>query len=100
MRGWLSARQLPENDPAHAGHDHGAMPGMQTPEAMRRLASARGAEFDRLFVAMMSAHHQGAIDMAVSVLKSGQDQQVESLATGIAAEQAAEINRMRQLLAR
>ena len=51
MQHWLEARgqTLPD---AHAHHMHGAtlMPGMLTAEEMTRLAAAKGADFDRLFL--------------------------------------------------
>ncbi|MFR9777922.1 DUF305 domain-containing protein [Micromonospora sp. MS34] len=96
LRGWLSERGLPAEVP---GHDHGSMRGMQTPEAMRRLAAARGADFDRLFVTMMTDHHQGAVVMATDLLKVGADQTMQEFANSVATEQAVEIARMRELLA-
>jgi uncharacterized protein (DUF305 family) len=96
LRAWLQARGLDEKAD---GHDHTTMRGMQSPDAMRALAAAQGDAFDRMFVTMMTAHHQGAIDMAGDVLKVGRDAQVEEMANGIAAEQAAEITRMREALA-
>ena len=41
-----------------------AMPGMATAEQLDELASATGADADELFVELMTAHHQGGIDMA------------------------------------
>jgi uncharacterized protein (DUF305 family) len=94
MRAWLVARGLP---PDEAGHDHGTMRGMQSPEAMRRLAAATGAEFDRMFVTMMIDHHRGAIEMAINLLRVGTDVTVGEIATAVAAEQNVEIDRMRAL---
>ncbi|SCG68124.1 DUF305 domain-containing protein [Micromonospora inositola] len=96
MRGWLDARGLPAEVP---GHDHGTMRGMQSPEAMRRLAAARGADFDRLFVRMMTEHHQGAVTMATDLLKVGADLTMNEFANSVATEQGVEIARMRELLA-
>ncbi|RKN40670.1 DUF305 domain-containing protein [Micromonospora endolithica] len=96
MRGWLQARGLAENV---AGHDHGSMKGMQSPEAMRRLADTRGAAFDRLFVEMMTAHHAGAVEMATDLLRVGADLTLSEFANAVATEQAVEIDRMRTLLA-
>lgn len=88
----------------HAEHgmdegDVGAMPGMATEQQMRLLADARGTTFDTLFLQLMIRHHRGAIDMASTVLRDGSEQQVNELATGIAADQSAEISRMEDLLA-
>ncbi|MBQ1074302.1 DUF305 domain-containing protein [Micromonospora sp. C31] len=96
MRGWLQARGLSTDV---AGHDHGSMRGMQTPEAIRQLAAARGAGFDRLFVRMMTAHHQGAVQMATDLLKVGSDLTLSEFANSVATEQTVEIDRMRELLA-
>ena len=98
MRGWLTARGIDGGDGPSTGHDHGGMPGMQTPEALDRLAAARGASFDRLFVQMMIDHHRGAIEMSDNVLRVGVDTAVEEMATSAASEQAVEIGRMRDLL--
>ncbi|WP_422740238.1 DUF305 domain-containing protein [Micromonospora sp. WMMD729] len=94
LRGWLATRGLPETAP---GHDHAGMRGMQSPEAMRRLDAARGVEFDRLFITMMTDHHQGAVTMATDLLSVGADATLNELATSLATEQAIEINRLREL---
>ena len=87
----------------HGSHGPGAgsgeMPGMATPNQLDELATARGDEFDRLFLTLMISHHQGAVDMASVVLRGGSEQQLNELAGGIAADQSAEISRMRELLA-
>ncbi|MFI6236656.1 DUF305 domain-containing protein [Micromonospora sp. NPDC050784] len=97
MRGWLQTRGLPAEV---QGHDHGAMRGMQSPEAMRQLAATRGADFDRLFVRMMTEHHQGAIEMATDLLKVGSDLTLNEFANSVATEQTVEIDRMREVLGR
>ncbi|MEU4480383.1 DUF305 domain-containing protein [Micromonospora sp. NPDC023966] len=96
LRGWLGARGLDAEVP---GHDHGAMRGMQSADAMRQLAAARGAEFDRLFVQMMTAHHEGAVIMSTDLLKVGVDQTLQEFANSVATEQSAEIARLRELIA-
>ncbi|PRY22326.1 DUF305 domain-containing protein [Pseudosporangium ferrugineum] len=96
MQGWLRDRRLP----AGAGHDHGTMPGMQSDADMAALAGLDGAAFDRKFVAMMTAHHRGAIRMAGDVLGGGSDQQLRELANEMAVEQGSEIRRMAQLAIR
>jgi uncharacterized protein (DUF305 family) len=95
MRAWLKARGL---DDRIGDHQHGSMRGMQSPAALRALAAANGDGFDRMFVDLMSDHHQGAIDMATDLLKGGMDTEVERLATGVVAEQAVEITRMRDAI--
>ncbi|MFF5180789.1 DUF305 domain-containing protein [Micromonospora sp. NPDC000316] len=96
LRGWLQTRGLAADAP---GHDHGTMRGMQSPEAIKQLAAARGADFDTLFVRMMTDHHEGAIQMATDLLKVGSDLTLNEFANSVATEQAVEIHRMRQALA-
>ena len=45
------------------------MPGMLTPEEMERLAGAKGAEFDRLFLEGMIKHHGGALTMVAGAVR-------------------------------
>ncbi|WP_428020582.1 DUF305 domain-containing protein [Aquabacterium sp.] len=52
------------------------------------------------FMTMMIPHHQGAIDMAKSILLNTQDPEVRNLAQGIITEQANEIRLMKAWLAR
>ncbi|MEO3743911.1 DUF305 domain-containing protein [Plantactinospora sp. B5E13] len=98
LRSWLRDRGFPVPE-GHTGHDPGAMHGMQTPEAIAALAGMTGTDFDRRFVEMMTAHHEGAIAMAQEVLTSGVNQQIRELARNIAFEQAVEVSRMREVLA-
>ena len=94
LRAWLQARRLTE-DPA--AHDHATMAGMQTSAAMDALRAARGADFDRRFVGMMTAHHRGAQQMAGDVVAGGTDQTLNEMANEMAVEQGSEIRRMEQL---
>jgi uncharacterized protein (DUF305 family) len=94
LRAWLADRRLPEND---AGHDHTTMPGMQSPDEIAALSAARGADFDRRFVTMMTAHHEGARQMAGDVIRGGSDQLLSEMANEMSVEQGSEIRRMKQL---
>ncbi|MEV1288531.1 DUF305 domain-containing protein [Micromonospora sp. NPDC049679] len=97
LRAWLDARGLGPED-ASGQHEHGTMRGMQTPEAMKALAAAKGDAFDRMFVQMMTDHHQGAIEMSRNMLRVGVDLTIQEIATSTATEQQIEITRMRELL--
>ncbi|WP_107470143.1 DUF305 domain-containing protein [Streptomyces sp. 3211] len=79
------------------GHDHGAMPGMATEQQLKDLAAAGGADFDRLFLTLMTAHHEGAVKMAGEALAGGNNGAVEEMATEVVATQSAEIHRMRSM---
>ena|SRR5215469_194551 len=52
-------------------------------------------DVDRDFVAMMVPHHQGAIDMAVALLRHGHNEQLRRLAQEIIVTQQDEIAAMR-----
>ncbi|WP_434657587.1 DUF305 domain-containing protein [Pseudomonas sp. R3-56] len=70
--------------------------------AMEKMMADMGAtptgNIDRDFVTSMSAHHQGAIDMAVTLLKYGQNEQLKRMAQEIIVDQQQEIAAMRQAL--
>ena len=62
---------------------------------MKGMAIAPSGDIDRDFVDMMVPHHQGAIDMAVAVLRYGHSPQVRRLAQEIIVDQQQEIAAMR-----
>ncbi|MET9856288.1 DUF305 domain-containing protein [Streptomyces sp. NPDC006450] len=95
MEGWAARNPAPGPDPG--AHDHGTMPGMATAQQLEELTAARGADFDRLFLALMTAHHEGALKMAGEVLASGNNAAVEEMANEVAATQSAEVHRMRAM---
>ena len=68
-------------------------------EAMTRMmtdmAIKPSGDIDRDFVAMMSPHHQGAIDMAVSELRYGKNEQLRRIAQEIIVDQMQEIAAMK-----
>jgi uncharacterized protein (DUF305 family) len=80
------------------GDDSGGMPGMMSSEDMDALASASGAEFDRMFLTMMVAHHEGAISMAQTEQAEGEFPDAITLAETIEETQSSEITTMRELL--
>ncbi|MEU9800496.1 DUF305 domain-containing protein [Streptomyces sp. NPDC051000] len=87
----------PEPTAGAGTHDHAAMPGMATRGQLADLAAARGADFDRLFLTLMIAHHEGAVKMAGEALAGGNNVAVEEMATEVVATQSAEIHRMRAM---
>jgi uncharacterized protein (DUF305 family) len=78
------------------------MPGMLTHEQLDQLDHARGTEFDRLFLTFMIQHHEGALTMVATLFDSpgaGQTPEIFGYATGVDADQRAEIERMKGMLA-
>ncbi|CAO3424569.1 protein of unknown function DUF305 [Azospirillum endophyticum] len=61
---------------------------------MADMAVGPTGDIDRDFVAMMTPHHQGAIDMALAILKYGRNEQLKRLAQEIIVEQQQEIAAM------
>jgi uncharacterized protein (DUF305 family) len=103
MQAWLEVRgqQVPNRN---AMHMHGAtlMPGMLSPDEMKQLADAKGAEFDRLFLQGMIKHHGGALAMVADLLNSpgaAQESEVFAFVSDVEADQRMEIDRMGAMLA-
>jgi uncharacterized protein (DUF305 family) len=65
---------------------------------MRSMQAKPTGEVDRDFVAQMIPHHQGAIDMAVAMLRYGRNEQLRRLAQEIIVTQHQEIEAMRQAI--
>jgi uncharacterized protein (DUF305 family) len=62
---------------------------------MQGMAAKPSGDVDRDFVAMMVPHHQGAIDMAIAVLRYGHNEKLKRLAQEIIVTQQQEIAAMR-----
>lgn len=110
MQAWLRdhGETVPDPRDPHAGMDMSMpghmmlMPGMLTAEQLAQLDSARGASFDRLFLTLMIQHHRGALTMVEELFAtpgSGQEAELFGYATGVDADQRAEIGRMQGMLA-
>ena len=107
MQRWLRDHHEVVPDPDPRGHIMPGMdrpmlmPGMLTQGQMAQLDSARGPEFDRLFLTFMIMHHQGAITMVNQLLATpgaAQDGPVFRFAADVNADQTTEIDRMTRML--
>lgn len=94
MTGWLKDWGAPA---AMSGMHHD-MPGIMGEKDMTSLKGLKGAAFDKAFLRMMIEHHQGAVTMARSEGRSGQNADAKALAASIVRTQTAEIAKMRGLL--
>ena len=108
MQRWLKARGIEPRDASdHRGHDHGTgkglPPGMLTIDELGRLFTADGRRFDRLFLRYMIRHHQGALVMVQQLRRSsgsGAEPELDAFTRHVEADQAIEIGRMQDLLAK
>lgn len=95
MQEWLRDWGKPA---ASGGMDHGGMhmPGMMSETDMRQLKLTRSTDFDLMFLDMMTAHHQGAVEMANTELRNGSLPEVKQLAQQIIDAQQAETDQFQQ----
>jgi uncharacterized protein (DUF305 family) len=98
MKGWLKVWGLPEPENMSGMDMSDSMPGMMSPADLKELAGLRGAAFDRVFLTMMLAHHEGAITMAKTQITGGQSPEAKELAEQIINTQTKEIAEIRTLL--
>lgn len=99
MKSWLGERRQAV---PHEAHSHGMMmPGMLTGEQLAQLGAARGREFDRLFLTLMTRHHEGALQMVRELFRTpgaGQEPDIFRFATDVDADQRDELVVMERLL--
>jgi uncharacterized protein (DUF305 family) len=96
MTGWLKSwhGKSPDDHPAPA-------PSKKKMDAdMKRLEAAKEGEFDKLFLTMMSTHHQGAVNMSKLARDKAPHSETKALADKIAVSQSKEIQDMHQLMER
>jgi uncharacterized protein (DUF305 family) len=111
MQTWLRDRGeiVPDPSASHAmsmpgmdmGEDSMLMPGMLTAAQMKQLDAARGVAWDTTFLKGMIQHHGGALTMVAALFASpgsGQTPEIFGFASGIDADQRAEIERMQGML--
>jgi len=92
---------------AHEAHPHSQPPAASDEAAflkeneaamnkmMNDMAAKPAGDIDRDFVAMMTPHHQGAIDMAVIELRYGKNETLRRIAQEIIVDQMQEIDAMK-----
>lgn len=101
MTGWLEDWGQEVSSDSMSGMDHAGsdMSGMMSDDDMESLGAATGAEFDQMFLQMMTQHHTSAIEMAKTEQQDGENPDAIALAEKIEADQTAEIAQMQDLLA-
>jgi uncharacterized protein (DUF305 family) len=94
MQGWLSDAGL-SKDPSHS-MDNG-MGGMLSDSDLSALKGSTGKAFDKLFLAGMIAHHEGAINM-VMMIENSSNSDISNLGQEIVKSQTAEVELMKKIL--
>lgn len=109
FQGWLDAWGLPPESTqtqmawmAGSGHDHvsadGLMPGLATPEQLRKLDSLTGKALDVFFLQLMINHHLGGVPMAQWAADHAGKPYVRNAAQKIVDSQSAEVVLMESML--
>ena len=94
MQGWLADAGLTE-DPGHSMGD--GMGGMLSDSDLSALKGSTGKAFDKLFLAGMIAHHEGAINM-VMMIENSSNSDISNLGQEIVKSQTAEVELMKKIL--
>lgn len=96
---WGQERLADAEDVDAMDHGSGAgMSGMMSEEDMSALENARGTEAAELYLEQMTAHHEGAIEMARDQIEDGSNPQALELAQEIVQAQETEITEMERML--
>ena len=99
MQGWLEERNIEVH--AHMSMHHMKMMGMASDQDIAKLSSSKGMEFDELFLRLMIAHHEGALDMVKELKRqpgSAYDPLMFEFVSDLSNDQGVEIERMNTLL--
>lgn len=103
MQDWLRKREerVPDPTAQHPKHTHNTMVGMATQAQMEQLVESNSTDFERLFLTLMIAHHDGAVKMVEELREqpgSTYDPLLNEFASDVTNDQAVEIERMNALL--
>ena len=109
MEGWLKDRDesVPEEN-EHSMMDHHGMGhhdmsmhldmvGMASPKQLKELENSKSTDFDRLFLQLMIAHHDGALEMVKDLKKfsgAAYDPILNEFVSDLVNDQGVEIERM------
>ncbi|MEP9363552.1 DUF305 domain-containing protein [Nocardioides sp. CN2-186] len=105
MQGWLKSwgEDVPSGSSGHmmsGGSMGGSMgSGMMSDRDLKNLRGAGSDAFEDMWLRMMIAHHEGAIEMAQTEIADGEYAAALDLARSIASSQQAQITQMKAMLA-
>ena len=97
MESWLKSRKETKTNTSHNHHMHMEMAGMASPEQLIELENSKSTDFDRLFLQLMIAHHDGALEMVEELKKypgSANEPLLNEFVADLVNDQGVEIERM------
>ena len=103
MESWLYDRGENKKDMPHHHMDMGmgmGMAGMATPKQLEDLKKTKATDFDRLFLQLMIAHHDGALKMVEELKEfsgSAYDPILSEFVSDLVNDQGVEIERMNSI---
>lgn len=98
MKGFLTAWGQQPMDGGMGGMSHGSDGGMATEAELKEFDQADGPGGQKMYLTLMTAHHEGAIKMAETEVSDGKNPEAVDLAKNIIATQQQEIGTMKDLL--
>jgi uncharacterized protein (DUF305 family) len=97
MESWLKERNENASHDHLNHHMHMKMMGMASEKQLKDLKNSKSTEFDRLFLSLMIAHHDGALEMVKDLKKypgSAYDPILNEFVSDLVNDQGVEIERM------
>ena len=97
MEAWLESKNELQSVSKDNHNLHMKMSGMASETQLKKLKSSIGTDFDRLFLQLMIAHHDGALEMVDELKKypgSAYDPLLNEFVSDLVNDQAVEIERM------
>jgi uncharacterized protein (DUF305 family) len=100
MEAWLESINKLQSESKENHHLHIKMSGMASETQLKKLKSSIATDFDRLFLQLMIAHHDGALEMVDDLKKypgSSYDPLLNEFVSDLVNDQAIEIERMNSI---
>ena len=97
MQSWLKSREELMPSMSHDHHKLMKMSGMASAKQLNDLENAKSTDFDKLFLQLMIAHHDGALEMVEELKKypgSANDPLLNEFVSDLINDQSVEIERM------
>ncbi len=100
MEAWLKSKNKLQSESKDNHHLHIKMSGMASKTQLKKLKSSIATDFDRLFLQLMIAHHDGALEMVDDLKKypgSAYEPLLNEFVSDLVNDQAVEIERMNSI---